>query len=521
MINSFTKFCKDNYDKALNKNRVEEILTSFLEQHDLEILLAAYDSSVLPKAKASVSELFLFNKFVEDIYSENENLFQILLNIVIGHVLASIILYGNEADNLYKSKLKNLNLYLDTELIFRLFGLEGKIVQSFYAEFLNQLNKQEVNLYIFQHTYNEIMGILQNAFQWAESPNYDPTKASLVLRYFKARGYKESDIQMFINSIDKFLDKYAIRKIEPPTSSEYDHYQIDVEKLKEIIISTYKNYAPNFELSEKEYTIWKDIQSISAVYKLRKGIKPLNIKQAKHIFVTTNAGLVYANKIFEKEKYKGNFYIPTCVTDTFIGTLIWLRDPQKAIEVNKKKIIAETYSALQPGEFLLKQYLVELEKLKEKREISQEDYILLRESQVAKIELAEQTLNDPNKFNLQTTTEILEKIKSEGYKKYKQEREEHMKTKIELEKEKKERKEMLMKAERKANIWAIIFSWILVLIAFIIYLFLQLLGYSSILKLIISVIFLVMGILGITVKKIKIFLRKIILIKIFGLENKQ
>ena len=232
LIKSFMSFCKDKYDKVLNKKKAEKTLISFLEQRGMEVLSATYDDSVLPKVESSKSELFLFNKFVESINSSNETLFQILLDIVIGHILANIILYGHEASKIYKPKLKDLNLYLDTELIFRLLGLEGNIVQSFYSEFLSQLNKQEVNLYIFQHTYNEIMDILQDALLWIDNQAYDPTKASLVLRYFKSIGYKQSDVQIFINKVDDILSNFAISLARIPNSNEYSQYQINEEKLK-------------------------------------------------------------------------------------------------------------------------------------------------------------------------------------------------------------------------------------------------------------------------------------------------
>jgi len=188
LINSFINFCKEKYDQRLNKEEAEKILIGFLKQHDLEMLFAAYDKSALPEVKSSKSNMFLFNKFVESIYKQEQEFFQILLDIVIGHILANIVLYDYEFAKFSKPKLKDLNLYLDTRLILRLLGVEREEIQSAYSKLLAELITQGVNLFVFQQTYKEIMDILQSCLLWIENPDYDSLKASSALRYFKEGG---------------------------------------------------------------------------------------------------------------------------------------------------------------------------------------------------------------------------------------------------------------------------------------------------------------------------------------------
>jgi len=503
LINSFMNFCKDEYNKRLNRKEAEKILIGFLKQHDLEILFAAYDKSALPKVKPSKSNIFLFNKFVESIYTQGQELFKVLLDIVIGHILANIVLYGYEFAKFSKPKLKDLNLYLDTRLILRLLGVERGEIQSAYSKLLAELKTQEVNLFVFQHTYEEIMGILQSCLLWVENPNYDSLEASPVLRYFKEEGYTESDVQMFINRVDKTLDKYIIKQIDTPDPNIYAYYQIDEEKLQQFIVGMYKTYNPDFEILEKDYTIQRDIQSISAVYKLRKGRRPQNISQAEHIFITSNSALAYANRNFEKEEYGQDFYIPAGVTDTFAGTLIWLRNPQKAVEINEKKIIAEVYAALKPSEVLLKRYLTEVERLKNDKKISEDDHILLRDSLLARDLLAEKTLGDPDKYTPKTPTEVLHKIKKEAYDKYIREKKGHQKTKSMLESEREEKIKTFNKLDKRADKIATYVGYAILVI------FVLLSGFSyfklkGIIKWIVSSILLFFGICSIFGINIKI-----------------
>jgi len=524
VIKDFVEFSKQSFRIELSTEDAENTLLYFLKRHDLEILFATYEKSTLPEVRTSKQNLFIFSKFVQSLYiTENYSLFKMFLNVVIGHILANVVLYGAEFKDFVEPKLKELNIYLDTRLILRLLGTEGKEIKDIYISLLKDFKTQGLNLFIFSHTYEEIMSILQGCLTWIEKPAYDSAKASITLKFFKSQGSKESDVELFINSLDNVLNRNDIKKVGRPNYSDYSQYQIDEKKMQDIIMDVY-NYNPEFQLQtdEKTYTIQKDMCSISAIYLLRKGQKPANIKQAKHIFVTTNSSLAYATKRFETEiEYGEGFYFPACVTDTFIGTLIWLRNPNKAVEISQKKIIGEIYSALQPSEELVKQYISEIEKSKESGDITEDDYILLRDSQVAKELLSERTLGDPERFTPKTPNEILDVIKSEAYTKYQQEKTRHEKTKKKLEEERekeKTRSERLDKrAEKVANV-----SMIALLIIFTGFTIFSWLNIQGLIRWIISSVLLLFAIASLCgLKKItfKRWVKKLILSKIFGVEN--
>ncbi|RLA87201.1 MAG: hypothetical protein DRG40_00975 [Deltaproteobacteria bacterium] len=95
---------------------------------------------------------------------------------------------------------------------------------------------------------------------------------------------------------------------------------------------------------------------------------------------------------------------------------------------------------------------------------------MLRDSFVAENLLLETTHNDPDRFSPKTPLEILEKIRQEGFKEYLKEREEHEKTKKELQREKEEKKKFYdlwgKRAEKISNIVAIAIGVSLGLITF-------------------------------------------------------
>ena len=89
--------------------------------------------------------------------------------------------------------------------------------------------------------------------------------------------------------------------------------------------------------------------------------------------------------------------------------------------------------------------------LKNDEKISEDDYILLRDSQVAMELLAEETLGDPDKYTPKTPTEILDKIRKEAYDKYIQEKKEHQKTKSMLESEREGKTKIFNELDKKTD----------------------------------------------------------------------
>jgi len=373
IINQFIAFSKEEYSVDLDKVEAESAFLSYLKQYDLDILFASQERSVLPEVTPSQRNHFLFSSFMRQAYNSEPEVFKFLVDIAMGHVLASILLYDFKVKQT-KSKLNNLNLYFDTTFIFRLLGVESEERELVYTEFLKGLNNQGANFFLFKHTYDEIMGILDGCLEWIGRIDYDPSMANPALLYFIEKGYTKDDVQRFILNIDDHLGEHEITIIDSPDPDKHRRYQIGEEKLHDFIVSTYSQSNPAFQPKEKESTIQKDIQSISAINRLRGGRTPVKIKKLKHAFITTNTSLAYANRRFEISEKGDYFYLPACLTDVFLGTLLWLQSPTQFGVVNEKKVIADCYAALQPDEILMKKFVSEVERLKQKGRVSEEDY---------------------------------------------------------------------------------------------------------------------------------------------------
>lgn len=453
IIKEFIDFAKREYSVELTKEGADAAFISFLKDHDLDILFASHQSTVLPPINSSNEKKFLIYKFIKDAHESEPQVFEFIVDIAVGYILASAILY--DKFDKFAGKLKKITFYFDTRCILRLIGAEGKEKKDAYMEFFKTLSEEKGNLFLFQHTYEEMMGILEDALRWVESSRYDSSLASPVLRYFVENNYKSSDVERFIINVDRVLEENKIIKVEAPDPNKYKYHQIDEDKLHAAIVEAYKEQNPSFEELEKRSAIQRDVKSIASIYRLRRGRKPKTIKEADSIFVTTNSGLSYANRRFESSEIGEDHNIPACLTDIFIGTLVWLQSPVKVLSLNEKKIIADCYAALQPSDMLIKKFLNEIGKLKSEEKISDDEYYLLRSHRVAMELLEEKTMGDPNNFTDKTSEEILEEIKKgirkEGERKYLKEKEQHAETLLELDFTKREKEDIKKTIDTKVE----------------------------------------------------------------------
>jgi hypothetical protein len=412
VLTEFIKFCDEKFAVKVLETEAQDALNSFLRNHDLEVLFASQDKTLLPDSKASKQLKYLICSFFNSVKTQNPSLFQYIIEISIGHVLASTILY-DKGFNKYAGHLRKLEIYLDSRYIFRLFAIEGNDYGRVYTELTNSMLEQEAELFVFRHTADEILGILRNCLRWINSTDYDPVKANTVLLYFINNGKTESDIHQYIATFESRLESYKIGIKEAPDFTKTPSAQIDEPKLKAMIVENYKKNL-YFNETDKQATINRDIKSISAINHLRNGRMPQTIKSAGSIFVTPNGGLAFVNKKFEDEIFSGRQYIPACLTDIFVGTLVWMQSPKKWIQINEKKVLADCTAAIQPDDLFIKKMVEEARKLEDSGGVTSDEYLAVSRSYLIHDMLMKKTLGDPEAVNGACIQEVLKKIKTDA-----------------------------------------------------------------------------------------------------------
>ena len=128
---------------------------------------------------------------------------------------------------------------------------------------------------------------------------------------------------------------------------------------------------------------------------------------------------------------------------------------------NEKKFLADCYAASQPTDKLISAYMMEVRRLKDNGDISIDDYYLLRSHRSALNMLEEKTMGDPEAITGTAIEEILERIqidiKARESEKLEMEKNEHAKTKKDLDEERQKNTERENCLDAKAETLA---TWV-------------------------------------------------------------
>lgn len=453
----FLQYASSEYSETFSEDKALNIMYNFLNSFDIELLISSSNELELPKIKNK--EKFIFSNYIQKIKNENDEYFSHILKLALGNVFSCMICYPNQ--NAVIGKLKNVIIYIDTPFILKMIGIEGNEKESAFLDLVRLIQQHGGKIKIFEHTYDETNKILNDCLFWIDNPDYDPELASDAIKYFIKNSYDRNDVRLFISKLATTFSSLGIESNVYINPNEYKEYQIDENKLFEIIADSYSNVNYVYENWKKKRVVERDVQSISNIYRQRKGLFPQSIQTSRFLFLTTNGALVRANEKFEKEILKTSGKILPCYNDTFIGTMLWLQSPSKVEEIRKKEFLSFCMSQLQPTPEIINKFSNELKKLKKMGNITDEEFYFLKTEKTVFDYIVKITKNDPDLFSDKLPKEILEEIKIEARNeiipKYENEKQEKEKIKNKYD-------NMSTKIEKMATSVANLLSWGIVII---------------------------------------------------------
>lgn len=428
------KFLMEN-GLSITIEDAEEYLISFLKKQS-ENIVNNEDGISRQQAKLDNRLIFLTAKYIEkSLESRVEAGF--LLEMTVGYLISECVCF--ETDN--NILLSSVEIFLDTPLLFHLFGMNRNDDKNIYVEMVKSIREQGGSVCVFSHTVNEMEDVLKSAAYWIERCDLDPSKASQTLDFFLESGARKIDVEDEILNIPKYIREYNIEIIDTSrtTSDDVDKlgYRHAEEDIAKTIINTYRenHYISASEEKRQKATIDIDSKSITEVYIRRKGICSQSLNGCHSIIVTTNAQLAVASFKYDAEFHKREEIqacdIPTCVSDVFLGTAIWLNNPINVSELSQKQLTAQLLVAFQPNAALHRKFVEEVNRAESSGNLTPEKCYMLRCSPVVSKMLMEITQGDPAAVSNQTPYEIIKQIEARA----RSEAEEKARTEFELVKE--------------------------------------------------------------------------------------
>ena len=414
------EFSKTTSKPIVDDDEAVTAICAFLLQFNIPCIRAYLRGTTIPDLTDSHdTEIVLVGKYVLDLQNKNPEGFDSFLVIVKGHMLANALLCP-DLTNAPRS-YKGVTFYLDTPLLIRQLGLEGKFKQAAVEHLIDMLYRLGATVATFTHLRGELERVITGAARHVE---YRSGRGAIV-EEARRSGTTRSDLILLIGQIDDKLEDARIKVISTPRYIE--RFQIDEAKFEHVLDDEISYFNPRAREN--------DINSVRSIYVLRGNISAKTIERTKAVLVTSNSGFARAAYQYGQQ-HEASRDISSVITDFSLANMAWLKAPLGAPAVPATELLALSYAALEPSKELFDRYLREIEKLKDQEKITARDHQLLRSSHLASEELMNLTLGEEDALTEQTVTETLrrvaEEIQKEENDKYRRERDAHQMTQEEL-----------------------------------------------------------------------------------------
>lgn len=394
-ISKMGEYIKDNCGKEFTKVKLEEKLIKFIEGNYIGLLSIDNDSfSYRDNELAS---------FLEYILEQDRSLLNILQKIVKGHMIYVAIYSQDIKEADISQKFNNLYIYFDTIFIFYLLGYGGE----YYKEFANQtyelLKGLGANLRCFTHNYDEVHGILVNCerqLKLGDKGNFDK------LEWFIDNGCTPTDVALMISSLENNISKL----MDIVATPDYNNPITNIDWV------TFTDYLDNRISYRKEKALTNDVESIAAIFRLRKGLNATTIENCNAVFVTTNTRLIKTVHNYKKEHVDDMRGLMPCISDYEIANIAWLKSPAQQGKIVDKSIRFAASILQEPSPEFWNKFIKEIDKYRDSGELKDADVIELKYQLYSRKNAGSYFEEDEERINLTSIQEWLRIIHEEQHK---------------------------------------------------------------------------------------------------------
>lgn len=403
LVDELIKFSVDRFALVLTVDEAEDSLLAHVEEYSTSLLSAVVKGKSYPDGADSLGQRdleYIVNSFISHVVSSVPLAFEHLEAVVKGSMLAASLYLPDVGE--VTRRFNKTTLYFDTPLIIRALGYEGAEAKGAVEDLLGLCHASGASIACFEHNVQEVRGILDRSARNASGTASQFSSARrATAAHFTRNGITSSDILLLREGLEENIARLQIDVQEKPLpSAELTIDETELEHRMEDEMG-YQNRD----------ALLKDLDSLTAVHRLRGGRSGARLETCGAIFVTTNGGLARLSQSFFVRN--GTHQWSVAITDHHLATLVWLKKPHTAPDLPRRQILADCYAALEPGKRLWDLYLGEIDRLRAAGRASEEDIMLLRSSTEAQRGLMDMTLGNPEHMSQQVVVDILNTIKSD------------------------------------------------------------------------------------------------------------
>ncbi|MER7523937.1 hypothetical protein ABTZ44_06445 [Microbacterium oxydans] len=379
-------------------------LSTYFQVHSIALLAQALRGEQSAPAHTGPGFDYLISTFVAHLSTTDQTAFGYVENAAKGAILASSVALDTSS---LKQDLKRLTVFLDTPVMIDLLGWHGEAAEIATSQLISLALAVGAKVAAFEHSVRELDGVLHNAENALRPMKGNRRSIARIDAHFVAEGYRPADLVTIRSHLEEELEARHVLIVEKP--QDYLAYGLDETDLGERLdhAISYRNAGT------RNY----DVESLSAVHRMRRGSTAAQIERLRAIMVTSNGDVArVASEMARRERGW-----PLAITDFVLAAVLWVRRPDAAQDLPKRQLVATAYAGMQPATHLWSAYLDEVDRLVAQGEVSHEDAVIFRSGQEPRRALMEVTLGEVDELDPASIQDVLEKIR-EDYRRPSEER---------------------------------------------------------------------------------------------------
>lgn len=386
------------FGRNLSPEEFGAALWSFIQRHAAPLLAAMVNDTALPAIEQSTEPLdFVVASFIVEVQTSDAQAFEHLSHVAKGAIIASALYFPDPEE--FEARLGNLTIFLDTTILLRLIGASGPDLQALAGDLVRLALGRGARIACFEHTIREVRGVLAACTEVVKrgtSRYYGEASEFMV-----SSGWEMTDVVALSDSLEDRLETLEVGvQVKPPHVAALT---LD-EDLLEKKLQEHVHYN---SLGARQ----KDLDSITAIYRLRRGRSATTLGRTSAAFVTHNTALVRASRAFEKLDEIDRGSIPLCMPDFSLTAHLWVSQQVTAPDLPIRSLIADSYSVMRAEDHVWRLYLEKIEDLRATQKVTEVDYVLLRQSLQVRSLIMHETHSDPDVFTEGSARRVLEHAK--------------------------------------------------------------------------------------------------------------
>ncbi|MEN2744419.1 hypothetical protein [Sinomonas halotolerans] len=337
---------------------------------------------------------YVVARFVAHLHERDSVGFSYLEEFAKGAILASVVTLDTST---FRNSLATLSIYVDTPVLIDLLGYGGVPQALATSQLIDLARAQGATICAFEHSVRELDGVMQSAESF--SRNTQGREARPIDLTFQELHWSAADIAIGRQMIPKRLQDLGIEVRSTPDG--YRAYGLDEEALE--------RHLQEVVHYRHESTRRYDVESISAIHRLRRGSSHGFLDRCGAVLLTNNTELVRASQLVEGERHDW----PLAMSDSALAGILWARSPAVAQDLPRNMVVASAYAGMQPEAHLWARYVDEVKTLESRGEVSADEAVVLRATVAGKNALMEETLGLDARVNSDSPLAVLQRLRTE------------------------------------------------------------------------------------------------------------